>query len=301
MSLSAWVRAARLPAQSNIAPSLILGQALAFQYSFSFSWGIFAWLVTFGLFDQLYIVFANDVADVETDRRNQTATPFSGGSRVVPEGALTVRSLTVAAVVCALLLLAVCAVLALAYRRPLSPGFALLALGLLWAYSYAPIRLSYRGGGELLQMVGIGVVLPTFGYYAQAGALASFPWPLLLATLPLQLAGAIATALPDAPSDGESRKHTLAVVLGQGGAQRLAVVLQLVGCGAYITLAPAGPMAATTWAVVAAPLLATGVQAVLPAATPGERAMLWRVFLILGANAALTLGVAVAALLPPSR
>ncbi|MEM6732784.1 MAG: prenyltransferase, partial [Myxococcota bacterium] len=61
MNAIAWVRAARPPAQSNIAPSLILGQALAHQQTLIFSWEVFAWLLAFGIFDQLYIVFANDV------------------------------------------------------------------------------------------------------------------------------------------------------------------------------------------------------------------------------------------------
>jgi 1,4-dihydroxy-2-naphthoate octaprenyltransferase len=296
MTIAAWVRAARLPAQSNIAPSLLLGQALALQHRGSFAWEILAWLAVFGLLDQFYIVFANDVADVETDRRNRTATPFSGGSRVLPDGALTRAQLAIAGGTSAVLLLGVCGVLAFAHGRPLSPIFGLLALALLWAYSYPPLRLSYRGGGELLQMLGIGVVLPTFGYYAQAGALAGFPAAILLATLPMQLAGAIATALPDAPSDAESRKLTLAVRLGQQSAQRTALALQLVGIIACVVLAPAGPSMAANGLVIAIPLLVAAGQALSPIAVPGERTMLLRVLLVLTGNAALTLGIGVGAL-----
>lgn len=295
-TLIAWIRASRPPSQSNIAPSLILGQALAFAHTSIFSWEVFGWLFAFGVFDQLYIVFANDVADIETDIRNQTATPFSGGSRVVPEGQLTLRALSIGAMVAAVALVTTAGVLSVVYDRPLSPLFALAALVLLWAYSYPPFRLSYRGGGEFLQVIGIGVVLPTFGYYAQTGTLIGFPVALFAATLPLQLAGAIATALPDAPSDAESDKNTLAVRLGIPNAQVFAIVLQVVGLALYTGLGLSAPDDLSTWAVIALPLLATALQTLTPSAIPGERSMLLRVFLILTANLSFTVGLIVVAL-----
>lgn len=292
-TLLAWVQAARPPAQSNIAPSLILGQAAAYALTGSFAWDVFGWLVAFGVFDQLYIVFANDVADVETDIRNTTATPFSGGSRVVPEGAITLRALAIAAMVAAALTVAVSGVLSFVYALPLAPLFAFAALVLLWAYSFPPFRLSYRGGGEALQTLGIGVVLPLFGYYVQIGTLSGFPMALLASTLPLQLAGAIATALPDAPSDAESSKNTLAVTLGVSGAQVLAIILQGAGLAMYLAVGLGGPESSMTWAVLATPLLMVLLQTVTPTAVPGERSMLLRVFLILTANLSLNVGIIV--------
>ncbi|MEO0421608.1 MAG: prenyltransferase [Pseudomonadota bacterium] len=296
MTVAAWVRAARPAAQSNIAPSLILGQVLALALVGQFSWSIFAWLLLFGVFDQLYIVFANDVADVETDRRNHTATPFSGGSRVLTDGQLSRRDLAIAALLCAVLLVSVTGVLAVAYARPLAPIFAGLAVLLLWAYSYRPLRLSYRGGGELLQVLGIGVVLPTLGYYAQAGTLSAFPWLLLLATLPMQLAGAIGTALPDEPSDRESAKRTLAVRLGQGGAQRLALALQLLASATFVAVSPLPIGRLAAGAVIAVPTLLAAIQWRTPQAVPGQRSMLLRVLAILSANALMTVGIIIVAL-----
>ena len=64
MSAAAWIRAARLPAQSNIALPLFVGEALACPGGVGLSWATALLVGAFGLFDQLYIVFANDVADV---------------------------------------------------------------------------------------------------------------------------------------------------------------------------------------------------------------------------------------------
>lgn len=288
-SIFAWLRAARVPAQSNIAPSLILGQVLAYGQTGFFSWPVFYWVTAFGVFDHLTIVFANDVADAETDRLNQTATPFSGGSRVLADGILSRRSLACAAVLMASLTLIVSFVLALGFHRTFCPLFAIAALILLWAYSYPPLKLSYRGGGEWLQVMGIGVVLPLLGFYAQRGHIGDFPFALWGATLPLQYAGAIATALPDTPSDRASAKRTASVLWGVRRAECVAFLLQAAGVMIYCFLADS--KFPPTWFSVVLPSALIGLQLLLPRATPGRRTMLWRVFLILSTNFAFTLGL----------
>jgi 1,4-dihydroxy-2-naphthoate octaprenyltransferase len=228
MSVLAWLQASRLPSQSYIALPLALGQALAHAVApEAWSWEVCALVQAFGLFDQLYIVYANDYADRDTDAQNQTATIFSGGSRVIPQGKLSAQALRRAAGLAAGLALMTGALLGLGFGRWGALPMMVVGLGLLWAYSYPPLRLSYRGGGELLQMLGVGLVLPLLGFYAQAGKLGRFPWALLGPILLLQLACAMSTALPDEPSDRCSDKRTLAVSLGPKRAR--AVVLLLLG------------------------------------------------------------------------
>ena len=193
--LRTWLQASRLPSQSYIALPLLLGQVVAARMQGrALDLGTLVGVQLFGLLDQLFIVYANDWADQETDRRNRTPTLFSGGSRVLVEGRLPARALGLAALVCAGALLALSVGLAVARGAPLLVPLAVAALALLWAYSYPPLRLSYRGGGELLQMVGVAGVLPLYGYVAQGGALGSFPWALLALLLPTHLGCAIATA-----------------------------------------------------------------------------------------------------------
>jgi 1,4-dihydroxy-2-naphthoate octaprenyltransferase len=229
----------------------------------------------FGLLDQLFIVYANDWADQETDARNQTATVFSGGSRVLVEGQLSARALGTAALVCAGALLALSVGLALARGEPLLVPLAVAALVLLWAYSYPPLRLSYRGGGEVLQMVGVAGVLPLYGYIAQGGELGRFPWALLTLLLPTHLACAIATALPDEPSDRQSGKRTLPARVG--GERAVWVIMALNGLS--LALAPVGlravGLSASPWLLV--PAVATLVVLGARPALPGSRGMLVRV------------------------
>ncbi|QRO02979.1 prenyltransferase [Archangium violaceum] len=229
----------------------------------------------FGLLDQLFIVYANDWADQETDRRNRTPTVFSGGSRVLVEGRLSPRAIGTAALVCAGSLLAVSVGLAVARGAPLLVPLAVLALGLLWAYSYPPLRLSYRGGGEALQAVGVAGVLPLYGYLAQGGALGSFPWALVALLLPTHLACSIATALPDEPSDRESGKLTLPARIGGERASWGILALN----GLTLALAPFGMasvgLSAGAWWLVPA-LAALAVPLVRPA-PPGSKRVQVRV------------------------
>ncbi|MGK3997743.1 prenyltransferase [Sorangium sp. So ce1024] len=296
-ALRAWLRASRLASQPTIALPLLLGQLLGARAAGRpLDLATLAAVHLFGLLDQLFIVHANDVADQETDRRNRTATPFSGGSRVLVEGRLSPRALGAAALVYAAALVAVSAGLAVARGAPLLVPLAIAALLLLWAYSYPPLRLSYRGGGELLQMVGVGAVLPIYGYLAQGGDLERLPVALLASLLPSHLGSAIATALPDEPSDRESAKRTLPVRVGGERAARCVALLN----GLSLALAPAGMGAAglRPGPGLLVPAAASLVVLLARPAPPGSRRLLIRV----GAAGAATLSlVAVTALAAAAR
>lgn len=209
-----WLKASRLQAQSYIFLPILFGQACYAFQGYTLHWPILVIMTFFGLFDQLYIVFANDYADMETDRQNTTYNIFSGGSRVLVDGDLMPGQLKKAAIYMAGLCILCGIILTFIYQRKLALPIIIIALGLLWLYSYPPARLSYRGSGEILQMLGVGFVLPLFGYYAQSGTVSGFPLRLLLVILPTQLACAMATSLPDEPSDRLTGKRTSTVLAG---------------------------------------------------------------------------------------
>jgi 1,4-dihydroxy-2-naphthoate polyprenyltransferase len=294
--LGAWVRAARLPSQSYLALPLLVGQALAAARGHRLRLDVLAAVQLFGLFDQLYIVWANDYADRETDQKNRTSTLFSGGSRVLVEGGLRPAQLLGAAAGAGLLALGVSAWLAAGGRWPLVP-LALAALGLLWAYSFAPLRLSYRGGGELLQATGTAFVLPLYGYCAQAGGADGFPWGAAGVLFPAQLACALATSMPDEPSDRESDKRTASVRFGLRATFAAVVALDAMAIAGFL-LWPWSPRGAPApaWALPA--LAATALGFAFRGARPGTRALTWRVGAAVAATLALD-GAMLGALLAP--
>lgn len=268
----AWVQAARLPSQMYIFWPLLLGQSLAM--GGGFSWEVVLACHFYGLVSQLYIVFANDVADMATDRRNFTFTLFSGGSRVLVDGLLTRRQLGSAAVLCAALSALTGVFLGVRHGAWLPLPLILFGLALLWAYSYPPFRLSYRGGGEYLQMVGVGLVLPMIGFSAHAGTLAGLPWAVMPLMLALSLSCALATALPDEPSDRADGKRTHAVRFGIAATQRSILRLNALALAwfLFVPLQGASPAAR---ALLVLPCLALWlVCRRLTDVRPGERGML---------------------------
>jgi 1,4-dihydroxy-2-naphthoate octaprenyltransferase len=250
--VSPWIQAARPLAHANIAPPLILGQALACAGGATFDPAMAALAHGFGALDHLFIVFANDYADREGDALHDAPTPFSGGSRVIPEGKLAPRALRTAAIACAGLLLAVSAI-GLAVSRPLLPCFAIAAIALLWAYSYPPLRLAYRGLGELAQGAGVGLVLPLLGYYAQRGDLREVPWPAFAPLIVLATASNIATAIPDRAADARAGKRTWAVRLGSSWSRPVVLLAIIAGAAMVPLVTP--PLAPLAQALVVVPVI----------------------------------------------
>ncbi|MCC5886082.1 MAG: prenyltransferase [Gammaproteobacteria bacterium] len=293
--LWAWLQASRLPSQTYLFLPLLLGQLLAWRVTGEWGWLVFVLVQAFGVFDQLYIVYANDVADEDTDRDNATATLYSGGSRVLVEGALSSAALQRAAWIMAGLAVASAALIGMVAGHWLPLPLAVLGIGLLWAYSFPPLRLSYRGGGELLQTLGLGAVLPLLAFSAQTGDLGGFPWVLFAVLLPLNLATAIATALPDVASDARANKRTLVVKYGLGPARRFILVLAagaLVLHLLFVHDALAMADIPVLWALGVPALALLIATALHHRADPGTRTLSLFLFLVILVNVAYVAGLA---------
>ncbi len=229
------VRATRPLAHGNIAPAILYGQALAFATTGRFSWAALVIAQTFGVLDHLVIVLANDYADRDADVLQTAPTPFSGGSRVLPDGELSPRTIHVAAIVSAIALVTFCALA----RSALVP-LALIAILLIGAYSFAPLRLSYRGGGELLQGLGIGVVLPLVGWIAQGALLDARLALWLVPTFVLGVAGNVLTSIPDEEADRAANKGSPAARWGGDRARGASMLLHAIGIALGWALLPLG-------------------------------------------------------------
>lgn len=285
--LQAWLLASRPASQSYIFFPLLLGQAVHYSRTGRIDWAVFVLLHLYGLFLQLFIVYANDRADIETDRLNTTYTVFSGGSRTLVNGLISLRENYAAVISTIVLNVLVGILLTAVYGRDLALPLIALSLGLLWMYSFSPVRMSYRGGGELLQMLGVGLVLPVFGYYAQAGDASRFAWGLLAFILPGQLACAMATALPDEPSDRASGKHTSAVLLGPAAAKLVIIILNCAAIAFFLLLIDSVPAGRIAGAMLPA-LCVAGMIALRTGAVPGTRRLALFVACAIGATVLLT-------------
>jgi len=285
MKVTAWLQSARLPSQLYLGLALAAGWSLAARAGHPAPLALLIVLHAYGAAQQLFIVWANDVADLETDRANATATPFSGGSRVLVAGSLSPLALTRAYRVAAVLAMLLTVVMAVSFDRPAAPLFGLAGLALLQAYSFAPLRLSYRGGGAWLQVAGLGLHLPLFALYLcgahfDAGT-TLLPVALLL---PAQFGCAIATTLPDEPSDQASGKRSFTVANG-ATFTTIAATLGLATSSAalFATDAHRG--------LLVAALAVSLKQGLLGRTPPGSKALLLRLALLVGAALLLQLAV----------
>lgn len=264
MKLSAWIQAARPLAHANLAIPLLVGEVLG--WAVTGGWDLKLVVLTHiaVVLDQLFIVFSNDVADEESDRANKHATPFSGGSRVLVEGKITTQALRRASLIAAVALLGLAAAMAFGMDRPLLFPLWVAGIALMWAYSYAPLRMSYRGHGEVAQGLGLGVVLPVIGFYTVTGSLTSMPWTAVVPLFILGFAGNINTALPDAQPDAATEKRTWPVRFGLGGARKH--TLQFLAVATFMTPFVLTGMPQSTWFAVE----------VGPAALLLAGALIWR-------------------------
>jgi 1,4-dihydroxy-2-naphthoate polyprenyltransferase len=187
----------------------------------------------------LLTAFVNDVADIRTDEANLSRTPFSGGSGVVVEGQLSRSDLIKGAVFAALLALALTYLMI--FGLHVHWGLLLfVGWGMLSAtqYSLPPVKLSYRGGGELLVLVTYSVALVWAGYFVQAGPVYS---PLVfVVSIPIGFAVfslITITQFPDQEADRKAGKRSLVIVFGVRRTLRivaLAVALSIISLPVFL-------------------------------------------------------------------
>ena len=91
MKLKSWLQAARIPSNVNLIFPLLMGQAIAVCTQQVFSWPILILVMLFGWFDQLFIVFMNDYADVDADHwpLSSPPPPLTRPSSSTPLGTVT--------------------------------------------------------------------------------------------------------------------------------------------------------------------------------------------------------------------
>jgi 1,4-dihydroxy-2-naphthoate polyprenyltransferase len=121
---------------------------------------VFVWLV------HLMTHYCNEYFDLSADQANAGTTGWTGGSRVLVEGALR----PVVSLVASLVTLVCSLTIAITATSGGARAFALLAVGLAWFYTAPPFQFNYRGLGELTVALVLNFLFPFIGGYLQAGS-----------------------------------------------------------------------------------------------------------------------------------
>ncbi|MBN2528043.1 MAG: prenyltransferase [Deltaproteobacteria bacterium] len=208
-----WWLASRTPSVVKILFPIIVGLSAGFSHTGRVRPAYIALAMLFGWFNQLIIIFFNDAADYEADIHHTNAFPKLIDPRVLPNRWLSRTQIFFAGIIAASLMAMVTAIAWLGFQRPFAPLFFGASVTFLWAYSFPPIKLNYRGFGELLEMTGVGIILPLLGYYFYTGTF-SLPMATIIPVALLSFAGSISSTLKHQPADAETGKRTLSVIYG---------------------------------------------------------------------------------------
>jgi 1,4-dihydroxy-2-naphthoate octaprenyltransferase len=210
-----FLRATRLPFLTATFVPVLLGIAVAAEVD-GFNWWVALLTVIGGACIHLGLNVANDVFDTTSgaDAANVNPTQFSGGSRVVHYGLLSLRQITLLS--------------AGFYAVGIAIGLVLCATrgwGLLWLgvagvilsvfYTAPPLKLVHRGLGEVVVAAGFGPIMTLGAYYVQAQR---YDWEPFLVSLPVGILIALVlyvNEIPDRPADAAAGKRTLPVRLSK--------------------------------------------------------------------------------------
>jgi 1,4-dihydroxy-2-naphthoate octaprenyltransferase len=204
--------------------------------------------------------YANEYADYETDALT-TRTPFSGGSGALQRANVDRHVVRRAAVVALALGSALAVAFAAVGVLPLSALALLSVIAVFgWQYSIGPLKLAWRGWGELDNAALGGLVLPVYGAAVVDGplgfvALASIPFFLVV------LLNLFATQWPDREADRAVGKRTLAVQWPRRRLRAVYVAIALVAAAAVVVLQPRVlPVPVAAASAVAVPFVALGAR-----------------------------------------
>ena len=257
-----FLRATRLPFLSATFVPILLGIAVA-AYVNGFNWWLALLTLVGGAAIHLGVNVFNDVFDTQSgaDEANVNPTQFSGGSRVILYGLVSMRTM-------ALLASAFFAVgIGIGVYLAATRGWDLLWLGVAGAligffYTAPPLRLVHRGLGEVAVAVGFGPIMALGAYFVQAREYALEP---LLASLPVAILIALilyVNEVPDRPADAATGKRTLPVRWSKEAVIRGYEAAVVVTFGLIVVFAVTGLIVRPTLiALLAAPLALPVVRA----------------------------------------
>lgn len=232
--LQRWTYAIKPASWPKLLVPCALGQGLAFfadPHAFTLAPAAFA--LAFTLLDGLFIVLLNDWGDQRIDALKRSLFPDGCSPKTLPDGILPPSSLLLAGLAAGALALLAALTAETLLPRPGLTLAAALALLIFVAYTLPPLRLNYRGGGEALEALGVGVVLPGLGVFAQLGHLPLSAAAFLPGFTLLAAASALASTLADETSDRQGGKRTAATLLGNPTTRRAAEAALLLGAAAW--------------------------------------------------------------------
>lgn len=213
--LDRWLYALKIKSWPKLLVPFFFGQTFGMLNEGSIHPVSFIGGFAFTVFLLIYIVLLNDFADINVDTMKRKLFPDDCSPKTIPDHILPKKNVLIMGIVAALLCVLVSGLMEYFLHKPYATGFSLLCVFVFAAYSLPPIRLNYRGGGEFLEMIGVGFMLPVFHFYLQSNFYFGFHfYSFLILSTVFALASALASGLSDEVSDKEGGKFTFVTLFG---------------------------------------------------------------------------------------
>ena len=242
-----WIYALKPMSWPKLVVPMILGQGLGLWAGHDVSALGMAFGLLYTLLDLVFIVLLNDWGDQHVDAIKRRMFPNGCSPKTIPDGILPAQSLLVVGLLSGILAVVAAFGAEFVLERPGMGWVGLAGLIMFAAYTFGPVRLNYRGGGECVEMLGVGAVLPWLNAYAVGGVLwhESYGW-ILAGTLSMALSSALASGLADEESDRAGGKRTFTTMFGNAWVRQwvsrtlvLGALLWLAASAIHFALAPA--------------------------------------------------------------
>lgn len=182
----------------------------------------------------LSVSYSNDYFDFDADKLGEK-TNVSGGSGILQMDPSLRNISKLIAISLILISIILGFIFTINYNYPwIFLGYVIFGNLLGWFYTAPPIRLSYRGLGEISTMIAIGLIVPGMGYYVMKGLI---DINYLLFTIPLLMYGIyfiLSVEIPDMETDTVSGKKGFVTKNGRKLSLKIIFMTTLFATLAYI-------------------------------------------------------------------
>ena len=182
----------------------------------------------------LSVSYSNDYFDFDADKLGEK-TNVSGGSGILQMNPSLRNISKLIAISLILISIILGFIFTIKYNYPwIFLGYVIFGNLLGWFYTAPPIRLSYRGLGEISTMIAIGLIVPGMGYYVMKGLI---DINYLLFTIPLLMYGIyfiLSVEIPDMETDTASGKKGFVTKNGRKISLKIIFLATLIATLAYI-------------------------------------------------------------------
>ena len=201
-----------------------MGVLLAIIQGAEFSITFFIFGYSIMLPAHLSVSLSNNYFDTEVDKFNKPVF-IAGGTKILIEKPELKNLCKRIAIFLIILSISISFVFTFMYSFPISYlGFIIFGNLLGWFYTAPPVKLTYRGLGEIANMITMGFLIPGIGYWTINGNLNTFFFIFSIAFVLYGLNFMIIVETPDIEGDKKVNKKTLVTKIGLKNSYKIRII-----------------------------------------------------------------------------